>query len=87
LRQPLAQRSGAHQFGGRDPRSNSAQPRSERFPDKLREDRGEILKQALSDEPGLDEDLIRAELALDVIAILERTNSPELTLPPARAPP
>ena len=37
-----------------------AQPRSEGFPDKPREDGGEILKQALIDEPGLDEEMIGA---------------------------
>ena len=33
---------------------------------------GEILKQSLADDAGLDEDVISVKLALDVVAVLER---------------
>ena len=33
---------------------------------------GEVLKQSLADNAGLDEDVISVKLALDVVAVLER---------------
>src|ERR1700739_641375 len=33
---------------------------------------GEVLKQSLADDAGLDEDVVSVKLALDVVAVLER---------------
>ena len=49
-----------------------AQPGTEGAPDALREGDGEVLKQSLTDEPCLDEDVVGVKLALYVVAVFER---------------
>ena len=54
------------------PEANGSQPGAERVPDELAMSNGEMLKQSLADDAGLDEDVISVKLALDVVAVLER---------------
>ena len=68
----LAQRLGNDHFGGRDAGTNGSQPRSERIPYQLGGNDREILEQTLGDHSGLDEDMVGAELALDLSSVSVR---------------
>src|ERR1700757_93502 len=65
----LTQCLGNDQLGGRDAGANGSQPGSERGPYQLGRNDGEILQQTLGDHPGLDENMVGADLAFDLISI------------------
>ena len=65
----LTQSLGYDQFGGRNAGANGSQPGSERSPYQLGRNDGEILEQTLGDHPGLDENMVGADLAFDLLAI------------------
>ena len=67
--QRLAQGLGNDQFGGRNAGANGSQPGSERGPYQLGRNDGEILEQTLGDYPGLDENMVGADFAFDLISI------------------
>ena len=68
----LAQRLGNDKLGGRDAGTNGSQPGSERVPYQLGSNDREILEQTLGDHAGLDEDMVGADLALDLISVSVR---------------
>src|SRR5271163_4052035 len=72
FRKALAQRGGDDQLGGRNAGADSSQPGAEGLPYHLGECGGEILKQTLSDDTGLDEEMIGVEFSFDEIAIVKR---------------
>src|ERR1700730_16688335 len=57
---------------GGDAGPDGAQPGAEGVPDALREGDGEVLKQSLTDDRRLDEDVIGVQLAPDGVAVFGR---------------
>src|SRR3984885_13385054 len=72
FRQAVAQGTGHHQLRGRDSEPDGAQPGAEGVPDGLREGDGEVLKQSLTDDSRLDEDVVGVQLAPDGVAVFGR---------------
>ena len=64
----MAQGTGHDQLRGRDPGPDGAQPGAEGVPDALREGDGQVLKQSLTDNSRLDEDVVGVQLAPDGVA-------------------
>ena len=64
FRHAVAQGIGHDQLGGRDARPDGAQPGAEGGPDALREGDGQVLKQSLTDDSRLDEDVVACSLRL-----------------------
>ena len=56
----LGLRGGDDELGGRDTGANGSQPSAERAPDEPGMGNGEVLKQSLADDAGLDEDVVKA---------------------------
>ena len=63
FRHALAQGIGHDQLGGRNAGPDGAQPGTEGGPDALREGCGQVLKQSLTDDSRLDEDVVGVQLA------------------------
>ena len=53
----------------RDAGPDGAQPGAESVPDALREGDGQVLKQSLTDDSRLDEDVVGVQLAPDGVAV------------------
>src|SRR3954467_8276586 len=68
----LAQRVGDDEFRWWDAGTNGSQPGPERSPNAVSRSDGEILEQSLGDNAGLDEGMIGANFAFDVVAVLRR---------------
>ena len=66
----MAEGVGNDEFRWRDAWANGSEPGTERGPNEFREDDGEILKQSLSDDAGLDENMIGSDFAFDFVAIV-----------------
>ena len=56
----------------RDAGANGSEPGAERVPNELWRSDGEILEQSLSDDAGLDEDMVSVDLAFDMVAVVGR---------------
>ena len=68
----MAQGTGHDQLRGRDSGPDGAQPGAEGVPDALREGDGQVLKQPLTDDSRLDEDVVGVQLAPDGVAVPAR---------------
>jgi len=65
----LAHRGGNNQFGRWNAGTNGAKPGAKRAPHKRRKDHRQVVKQALTDDTGLNEYVIRMGLAFDGVAV------------------
>ena len=84
FRQAVTQRIGHHQLRGRNAGPDGAQPGAEGSPDPPREGDGQVLKQSLTDNRRLDEDMVGVQLAPDGVAVFARRTMHVLV---AAAPP
>jgi len=72
FRQAVTQRIGHHQLRVRDAGPDGARPGAEAGPDAPREGDGQVLKQPLTDDRRLDEDMVGVRLAPDGVAVFAR---------------
>src|SRR5271163_1266719 len=68
----LAQRFCNDELRWRNAGTNGSQPGSERVPNELGSNDGEILEESLGDDAGLDEGMISAHFAFDTGAVVGR---------------
>ena len=68
----LAQRFCNDELRWRNAGTNGSQPGSERVPNELGSNDGEILEESLGDDAGLDECMISAHFAFDTGAVVGR---------------